>query len=71
MEKKARFKEGDTIWTIIRNKIVPMTVYTVVFGCPFVSYSIKERIVDNNKNFPIHVDECDSFSSRQEIIDQL
>lgn len=70
MEKyRPRFKEGDVIWTIWKNKAIPLTVLTVI-NSKLCTYLIREHVLES-KPVPQWVDECDAFGSKQEIIDQL
>lgn len=64
-----RFKEGDVIWTIWKNKAIPLTVCMV---CPIdlYTYMIREN-VHGNQPVPQFVSEEDAFASKQEIINQL
>lgn len=69
MDYKPRFREGDVIWTIWKNKAIPLTVCCVL-NSPLHTYMISEH-VHGHKPVPQWVNACDAFASKQEIIDQL
>lgn len=66
---RPRFKEGDVIWTIWKNKAVPLTV-CLALPIAFHTYMIKENVKDHQP-VPQFVSEENAFGSKQEIIDQL